>query len=77
MNPLPGLSQLRLRPLLVISELLLIAALAFVASQRQLALVFLIPVGIGLVLTFLRWPPSDYSSPLWPGWSFLSPDPAA
>jgi hypothetical protein len=48
--------QLRLRPLLVISELLLIAALAFMASQRQLTLVLLLPLGIGLVLAFLRWP---------------------
>ena len=56
MKPFPGLSQLRLRPLLVIGELLLIAALAFMASQRQLTLVLLLPLGVGLVLTFLRWP---------------------
>ena len=45
-----------LRPLLVISELLLIATLAFMASQRQLTLVLILPIGIGLVLAFLRWP---------------------
>ena len=48
--------QLRLNLLFVASELLLIAALAFMASQRQLTLVILIPLGVGLVLTFLRWP---------------------
>jgi hypothetical protein len=56
MNPFPRLSQLRLRPLLVVGELLLIAALAFMASQRQLTLVLFLPLGVGLVLTFLRWP---------------------
>lgn len=49
-------SQLRLRPLLVVGELLLIAALAFVASQRQLMLVLILPLGVGVVLAFLRWP---------------------
>jgi len=49
-------TQLRLRPLLVISELLLIATLAFMASQRHLALILLLPLGLGMVLTFLRWP---------------------
>jgi hypothetical protein len=57
MKPFLGLTQLRLRPLLVISELLLIAALAFMASQRQLTLVLFLPLGVGLVLIFLRWPP--------------------
>ncbi len=52
-----GFSQPRLRPLLVITELLLIAAIAFMASQRQLTLVLVLPLGIGLGLTFLRWPP--------------------
>ena len=52
-----GLSQFRLRPILVIGEFLLIAALAFIGSQRQLALVLFLPVGVGLVLTCLRWPP--------------------
>lgn len=51
-----GVSQLRLRRLLVVGELLLIAALAFMASQRQLTLVLFLPLGVGLVLTFLRWP---------------------
>jgi hypothetical protein len=51
-----SLPQLRLRPLLVISELLLIAVLAYMASQRQLTLVLLLPVGIGMALAFLRWP---------------------
>jgi hypothetical protein len=48
--------QLWLRPLLVISELLLIAGLAFMASQRQLTLVLFLPLGIGMVLIFLHWP---------------------
>jgi len=56
MKPVLGVSQLQLRPLLIVSELLLIAALAFMASQRQLTLVLFVPLGIGLVLTFLRWP---------------------
>jgi hypothetical protein len=56
MKPFLSLSQLRLRPLLVVGELLLIASLAFMASQHQLTLVLLLPLGIGLVLTFLRWP---------------------
>lgn len=56
MAPFLGFSQLRLRPLLIISELLLIAALAFKASQSQLALVVFLPLGVVLVLTFLRWP---------------------
>ncbi len=56
MKPFLDLSQLRLRPLLVVGELLLIAALAFVASQRQLTLVLILPLGIGVVLAFLRWP---------------------
>ena len=56
MKPSLGLSQLPLRPLLVIGELLLIAALAFIASQRQLTLVLFLPLGVGMVLTFLRWP---------------------
>ena len=56
MKSLPGVSQPRLRPLFIIGELLLIAALAFVASQRQLILLLLLPLGVGLVLVFLRWP---------------------
>ena len=46
-----------LRQLLVIGQLLFIAALAFRASQRQLTLILYLLLGIGLVLTFLRWPP--------------------
>src|SRR5512134_1890123 len=56
MKPFLGVSQFRLRSLIVVVELLLIAALAFMASQRQLLLVLLLPFGVGLVLTFLRWP---------------------
>ena len=56
MKPFLGISQLRLRPLLVVGELLLIAALAFMASQRQLTLVLFLPLGVGLVLALLRWP---------------------
>ncbi len=51
MKPFPGISQLWLRPLLIGGELLLIAVLAFSASQRELTMVFLLPLGIGLVLT--------------------------
>jgi hypothetical protein len=36
--------------------LLLIAVLGYIASQRQLTLVLLLPAAVGLVLTFLRWP---------------------
>jgi hypothetical protein len=57
MKASPGLSQLRLRPLLISSEFLLIAALAFKASPRQLTLVLLLPFGIAMVWAFLRWPP--------------------
>ena len=46
-----------LRQLLVIVQLLFIAALAFRASQRQLTLILYLLLGIGMVLTFLRWPP--------------------
>jgi O-Antigen ligase len=56
MKPSLSVSQPRLRPVLVISELLFIAALAFMASQRQLTLVLFLPLVVGLVLTFLRWP---------------------
>jgi hypothetical protein len=45
-----------LRLLLIIGLLLLSAGLPFRASQRQLALVLFLPIGVGLVLTFLRWP---------------------
>ena len=42
--------------MLVGGELLIIAALAFLASQRQLTLILFLPLGVGLALTFLRWP---------------------
>lgn len=57
MKRFQDLSQFPLRPLLVAGELLFIAALAFVASQRQLLLVLILPLGVGIVLAFLRWPP--------------------
>jgi hypothetical protein len=56
MKALAGPSGLRLGPLLVIGELLLIAAVAFMASRRELILVLILPIGVGVVLTFLRWP---------------------
>ena len=56
MKPFMDLSKLWLRPLFVVGELLLIAALAFMASQRELKLVLVLPLGVGLVLSFLRWP---------------------
>jgi hypothetical protein len=57
MKLFPSLPLDRLRPLLVLGEFLFIAALAFSASQRELIMVIILPLGIGLVLTFLRWPP--------------------
>ena len=45
----PGVSQLRLRPLIVVGGLLLIAALAYMASQRQLTLILFLPLGVGVV----------------------------
>ncbi|MEW6401030.1 MAG: O-antigen ligase family protein, partial [Chloroflexota bacterium] len=56
MKPLPGVSQPGLRSLFAVGELLLIAALAFMASQRQLMLVLLLALGVGPVLAVLRWP---------------------
>lgn len=56
MRPLAGLAEHLLRPAIVIGELLLIAALGWMASQRQLTLVLFLPFGVGLVWTFLRWP---------------------
>ncbi|MDQ3004045.1 MAG: hypothetical protein M3R47_01475, partial [Chloroflexota bacterium] len=56
MKPFLDVTQFRLRSLLVVAELLLIAALAFIASQRHLALILFLPLGLGMVLTFLRWP---------------------
>jgi hypothetical protein len=49
-------SRFPLRPLLIGSELLLIAALAYKASPLELTLILLLPFGIGMVLAFLRWP---------------------
>src|SRR5688500_9314422 len=48
--------QLWLRPLLIISLLLFSAALTFKASPSQLRLVLGLLGGVGLVLTFMRWP---------------------
>lgn len=48
--------QFLLSLLLIIGELLLIALLGFGGSQRLLLLVLFLPVGVGLVLTFKRWP---------------------
>jgi hypothetical protein len=56
MKSIPGISQLQLRSLLVVGQLLLIAGLAYLASRRQLQLVLFLPLGVGMVLTFLRWP---------------------
>ena len=47
--------HLWLRPLIVIGLLLISTALPFVASQHELMLIFFLPMGVGLVLTFLRW----------------------
>ena len=57
MKSFSGVSQFSLRHLIIIGQLLLIAALAFIASQRQLALVLFLPLGVGAVLIFMRWPP--------------------
>ena len=56
MKPFLGLSQLQLRPFLVVGELLLITALAYKASQRQMELMLILPFGVGMVLSFMRWP---------------------
>ena len=45
-----------LRHLLIIGQLLFIAALAFRASQRQLTLIIFLVIGVGVILAFLRWP---------------------
>ena len=49
--------QVLLRPQVKLIELLLIAVLAVKASQLQLTVVLLLPVAVGLILVFLRWPP--------------------
>lgn len=51
-----GVPQFWLRPLIVVGELLLIAALAYIASQRQLTLFLFLPLGVGLILTVQRLP---------------------
>jgi hypothetical protein len=56
MKPTIGLPRLWLRPSLIIGGLFFIAALAFMASQRELKLIILMPFGAGLVLILLRWP---------------------
>ena len=49
--------QRRLYPVLVISELLLVAVLALMGSQRPLILVLLLPLAIGLFWILAAWPP--------------------
>ena len=56
MKSFSGVFQLSVRPWLIIGQLLLIAALSFMASRRQLTLLLFLPLGIGLVLSLLRWP---------------------
>ena len=57
MKSFPSISHpFWLRPLLITGTLLLSAVLAFVASERQLTLVLFLPLGVGVVLSFLRWP---------------------
>ena len=56
-----------LRPLLVAGQLVLVALLAYMASQRQLTLLLVLPFGIGLVLSFLRWPPLGLIAACWAG----------
>jgi hypothetical protein len=56
MKPFLILPQLQWRPILVVSQLLLIAILAFKASQRQMTLILFAPISLGVVWTFLRWP---------------------
>lgn len=56
MKAFPGVNQLWLRPLLIICQLLLSVALVFIGSPRLLTLALLLPLGVGLVLSFLRWP---------------------
>jgi hypothetical protein len=49
--------QRRLYPVLVISELLLVAVLALMGSQRPLILVLLLPLAVGLFWILAAWPP--------------------
>jgi hypothetical protein len=46
-----------LRPLVIVGILLVSAGLAYRGSERDLQLVLVLPIGIGVVLLFLRWPP--------------------
>src|SRR5687768_18213274 len=55
-HPLVQNPQLWLRPLIIIGLLLFSAALALKASPSQLRLVLVMLGGVGLVLTFMRWP---------------------
>lgn len=48
--------QPHIRHLLIVGELLLISGLGYMASQRQLQLILVLPFGIGVLLAFLRWP---------------------
>ena len=48
--------QLQIRRLLIVGELLVISALGYLASQRQLQLILVLPFGIVVLLAFLRWP---------------------
>jgi hypothetical protein len=48
--------QFWLRPLIIVSVLLVSSALVFVATRSQLTLVLLLLLGIGVCLSFLRWP---------------------
>ena len=52
----PVVTHPRLRTLLIICQLLLSVALVFVGSQRLLMLPLFLLLGVGLVLSFLRWP---------------------
>ena len=56
-NHLAQKRQLWQRALLVIGVLLFSGAGPSVASERQLTLVSLLLLGLGAVMTFLRWPP--------------------
>lgn len=56
MKVFPGISQPRLQIGIVVAGFLFVAALAFAASQMQLALVMALPFGVGMLLAFIRWP---------------------
>lgn len=46
-----------LRPLIVVGILLFSAVLAYMGSPSHLQLILVLPLGIGAVLLFIRWPP--------------------